>query len=127
MLSEWYGYGFDLLLRLFQGHQESSRFLTWISLRWVKAFFVNFDVLKKFQPQQKKFQIADTEILQLECRVSFLWKFEWKNSDNCGKMIIYKIGIFAKFSVFTWCHGGHVGEQNNSEIGNLYGLICSFT
>ena len=30
-------------------------------------------------------------------------------------MTIYKIGIFTKFSVFTWRHGGHVGEQNNSQ------------
>ena len=114
MFSEWYGHGFDLLLRLFQGHQLSSRFLIWICLRWGKAVFINLDVLK-VTATVKKLQIIGTEILQVECRVSFLWKFEWKNSDNCEKMIICKTGIFTKFSVFTWCHCGHVGEQNNSE------------
>lgn len=46
MFSEWYGYGFIVLARLFQDHQQSSRFLIWIILRWLKVLFVNFDGLK---------------------------------------------------------------------------------
>lgn len=46
MFSEWYAYGFIMLARLFQDHQRSSRFLIWITLRWVKVLFVNFDELK---------------------------------------------------------------------------------
>lgn len=97
MFSEWYAYGFIMLARLFQDHQRSSRFLIWITLRWVKVLFVNFDELKVTATMS-----------------TFVLK---KKKMNVGKWLFTKLDFLQNSLIFTWPY--YVGVQKISEKSRL--------
>mgnify|MGYP006896121566 CR=1 FL=1 len=90
MFSEWYGYGFIVLARLFQDHQQSSRFLIWITLRyWV--LFVNFDELKVTATMKKNckslaLNIATTIWLRLFWK-KWMWENDYLQNWNSCKIL----------------------------------------
>lgn len=95
MFSEWYGYGFIVLARLFQDHQQSSRFLIWITLRWVKVLFFNFEELKVTATMKKNCKSLALNIATAIWVRLFWKKWMWEN-DYLPNWNSYKILGFSR-------------------------------